>query len=248
MFNGKKIALRQILESSEGIHLTAYLVNRGDLVDLKVQLNEIINETHEWLQSVQSLEEKHKFFKPLYALLNDSRIFKSMTGNIGIFRNKNSFRILNIAVDIEKQCHVASSFHVKPLLRSMQFDHDFLPEFRNAERQGLSVKNIFQISKAVVKGRVRKLIIADDWLIHGKVDKHTGSLTIHPFDVNHEDDDILDDLAQTVLAFGGEVVLVPRAEIPKSRPALAILQKRRKDSRKKELLKDNEHFRERISA
>jgi hypothetical protein len=37
MIATKKSTLKPILESSEGIHLTAYLPNRGDLVDLKSQ-------------------------------------------------------------------------------------------------------------------------------------------------------------------------------------------------------------------
>ncbi|HND86606.1 MAG TPA: hypothetical protein PLU50_12385, partial [Pseudobdellovibrionaceae bacterium] len=120
----KKVSLKSILESSEGIHLTAYLVNRGDLVDLKLQLQETLNEAYEWLYSVQSIEERKKFLEPLDALLNDARILKDMKGNIGIFRTKDSFRILNIPVDLERQCHVATTFHVKPLLRWMQLDRE----------------------------------------------------------------------------------------------------------------------------
>ncbi len=46
---------------------------------------------------------------------------------------------------------------------------------------------------------------------------------MHPIDLNHEDDCILDDLAQMVLSQGGEVVIAKRSEIPKGRPILAIL-------------------------
>jgi hypothetical protein len=87
----------------------------------------------------------------------------------------------------------------------------------------LAQKNIFQIAKAAIQGRIRKLIVADEIRIFGKLDLKTGGMAIHPFDLDHEDDDILDDLAQTVLAQGGEVVLASRDEIPKGRPVLAIL-------------------------
>ncbi|OQW48493.1 MAG: hypothetical protein A4S09_04760 [Proteobacteria bacterium SG_bin7] len=357
MITEKKISLKPLLESSEGIHLTVYLVNRGDLIDLKSQLRETLSEASESLHSAQTVEERKKFLEPLETLLHDARIFKRMKGNVGIFRTKDSFRVLNVPVELERQCHVASSFHVKPLLRWMQLDREFLllglkadsaelylgnqtslqkvdailfpeffkeketindylslkksrqlrlkqdetfswlsewleqvtqkstprlflagekslvdgllknlkyknvtknpvahsfgnhnlrdvcqnirktlkaeakktleyalMEFRFAEELNFAKKNIFQIAKAAIQGRIKKLIIADGINVFGKVDKKTGGLAIHPADLDHEDDDILDDLAQTVLVSGGEVVVAPREEIPKGRPILAILE------------------------
>lgn len=381
MIIDKKLTLRPILESSEGIHLTAYLVNRGDVVDLKSQLRETLNEAYEWLHPVQSTEERKRFLEPLDALLKDARIFKGMKGNIGIFRTKDSFRVLNVPVEIERQCHVASSFHVKPLLRWMQSDREFLLlglsqnsahlylgsrtslqkidsilfpeflkprqaldedtssktsrefrikqdetfawlsnwleqmtkkstprlffagekelvdrllknlqytnviktpvaptfgehslmevctfirelmideakktlqrallEFRIAEEMNLAKKNIFQIAKAVMQGRVKKLIVADGMNIFGKVDKKTGGLAIHPFDLDHEDDDILDDLAQAVLAFGGEVVVASIDQLPKGRPVLAILDDQGSETKKATEFEDHESFKERVSV
>lgn len=335
------MTLKPLLESVDGVHLTVYLVNRGNLIELKSQLREAIHQAREWLNPVLSLEERNKFLEPLDSLLTDLNIFKQMKGNIGIFRNQDSFRVLNIPVDVERTCQVATSFHVKPLLRWLQTDQEFLllgleadaahlylgsqnsfklvdsilfpeafknkkskedetftwlndwisqltrvskpklflageksmvdglnrslhykqavktpvafffnksnvsdiclsirkilkaesketiekalMEFRFAEENNRTRKNIFQISKAVVQGRVRKLIVSDELSIFGKIDKKSGGLAIHPFDLDHEDDDILDDLAQMVLSQGGEVVVASRNEIPKGRPILAIL-------------------------
>ena len=100
-----------------------------------------------------------------------------------------------------------------------------LMEFYHAEHLNLANKNIFQIAKAAVRGKVRKLIIADGINIFGKIDKHSGGLSINPAHLDHEDDDILDDLAQEVLSHGGEVVVASRDEIPKGRPILAILER-----------------------
>lgn len=377
----KKTNLRPILESSEGIHLTAYLVNRGDLIDLKSQLRETISEAYEWLHPVQTIQERKQFIEPLDSLLHDARIFKSMKGNIGIFRTKDSFIVLNVPVELERQCHVATSFHVKPLLRWMQMDREFLllglnenathlylgsqtsfqridsilfpeffkqneliedyaslkrsqktkikgaetfawlgdwldqitqkfsprlyfagekhlvegllknmkyknivktpvafhfneskvseicqsvrkllkaeaktalekalMEFRFAEEVNLAKKNIFQITKAAVQGKVRKLIVADGINVFGKIDKKTGGVAIHPFDLDHEDDDILDDLAQTVLASGGEVVIASRDEIPKGRPVLAILDHQGIELTKNDEIQDYEILKERSFA
>jgi hypothetical protein len=356
MLTSKQTILRSLLESENGIHLTAYLVNRGDLIDLKYQLNRIINESYEWLNSVMSTEEQKRFLGPLDSLLLDARIFKQMKGNIGLFRTRNSLRVLNIPIDVEQSCQVATSFHVKPVLRWLQEDQEFLLlgmenglaslylgsqdsfklvdsidlpeffkeqhsfdgyvsikesrqrkikedetfawinewikditettspklfvagekskinslhrhlhykntvktpifnsfgqhhisdictnirkilkdeskknleksllEFRFAEEENRTCKNIFQISKAVAQGKVRKLVVTDELNIFGKIHKESGRLAIHPFDLDHEDDCILDDLAQMVLGQGGEVVIANRDEIPKGRPILAIL-------------------------
>lgn len=369
MLASKKTTLKPILESKDGIHLTAYLVNRGDPIDIKSQLRTTISEAFEWLDTAMTSEERNKFLEPLESLLNDARIFKQIKGNIGIFRNEDMFRILNIPINVEQSCQVASSFHVKPLLRWLQGDQEFLLlglekdsahlylgsqasfklvdsilfpeffkvritgdnyestktarqtklkeaetfswvndwilgltkrsnpklfvagepslvealnrklkyknvlktpisnsfnkssaiasaqnirkilkseskmllekallEFRFAEESNRSKKNIFQIAKAVVQGKVRKLIVTDEINIFGKIDHNSGGIAIHPFDQDHEDDCILDDLAQMVLSQGGEVVIAKRDEIPKGRPILAILEDDGLDLEKKEEL------------
>jgi len=340
MLTSKHDQIKPLLESKGGIHLTIYLVNRGDLIDLKLQLRTILCEAYEWLDSAMSLDERRKFLEPVEALLDDARIFKEMKGNIGLFRNASAFRVLNIPVEVDQSCQVATSFHVKPLLRWLQGHQEFLllglesqfahlylgsqdsfkhldsitfkealstpikiketsqwinswilnltknsklplflageeslvrslgshledknriktpiaksfsqnnvgpicqsirknlkeasrkslqktlREFRFAEEENRAKKNIFQISKAVAKGKVSKLIVTDELSIFGKIDLESGGLTIHPFDLDHEDDCVLDDLAQMVLSQGGQVIVAKRDEIPKGRPILAIL-------------------------
>ncbi len=113
-------------------------------------------------------------------------------------------------------------------------------EFYHAEDLNMANKNIYQIAKATMEGKVKKLIIADGICIFGKVDRKTGSLQIHPAHLDHEDDDILDDLAQEVLSKGGEVVVAARDEIPKGRPILAILDSSGSELSKNILLQPNE--------
>lgn len=365
MVTSKKITLKPLLESADGVHFTAYLINNGKLIDLKNQLREAIDQAYEHLAPVMSVEERSKFLEPLDNLLKDARLFKQMKGNIGLFRSQDSFRVLNVPVDVEQTTQVATSFHVKPLLRWLQEDQEFLllgleeeaahlylgskdalrlvdtilfpevlkaknslgdylslkkarqvklkqaetfnwvnewiseltkvskpklflagdkslvermaqslkyknlvktpaaqyfsknrvseicadirkllkveaqkalekalMEFRFAEEGNRVRKNIFQIARAVVQGKVRKLIVSDELNIFGKIDKKSGGLAIHPFDLDHEDDDILDDLAQIVLRQGGEVVVASREEIPKGRPILAILEDEGKELEK----------------
>jgi hypothetical protein len=379
MLNTKRTTLKPILESADGVHLTAYLVNRGDLSDLKLQLQESINSAYEWLNPVMSIDERNKFLEPLDSILKNSTMLKDMRGNIGLFRNKDFFRILNIPIEVEPICQVATSFHVKPLLKWLQIDQEFLilglekdyahlylggqsslklidlilfPEaikqksdpvdhtdfidqklkraienetfiqlnelisqltkqtkpklflagekslvrkmkrrltyenavatpisfsfdskmigdlcknvrmimreytkrkfekglfdFRLAEDGELAQKNIFQIARAVVKGRVRKLLISDDINIFGKIDKKTGGISIHPFALDHEDDDLLDDLAQMVLSQGGEVLVAKKDQIPKGRSILAILDNDEKELERIEWSRNQDFLQERF--
>lgn len=352
MLSSKELTIKGLIQSKDGIHLTGYIQNReADPSHLKEQLSQIRNEAYEFLAPVMSVDERIKFLAPIDHLLSDLRVMIQMKGNIGIFRKKDAFRVLSLPVDVEPSCIVATSFHVKPLLRWIQTDQGFLLlglnptgaflfsgdqnslskidsfsfeplplygdereadvlsserrifsllkpihfwlteltshtrprlfvagdptltkafcedstytnlelipindsfdesqlntlaervrklrrrevalklekailEFHLAEEMNLAKKNIFQIAKAAVQGRVRKLIVADGIRIFGKIDPKSGGLAIHPYDLDHEDDDLLDDLAQTVIAQGGEVIVASRDEIPKGRPILAIL-------------------------
>lgn len=338
MISTKKTALKSLLESKDGIHLTAYLDHSGGPGRMKDQIRETLLVAGEFLKGTLKPPEIDRFLEPIRKLGHDKKLLKEMNGNVGLFRTATSFRMLNIPVPVEQICVVATTFHVKPLLRWMQVDHDFLLlgldrrsaflyqgsqqsfrfvdsiavsendrlrleqvtiwvnewlmdlardakprlflagdgplavelpgelsyerihtrplggpfrqdsaaglchevrqiliqearhtlesaliEFYHAEDLKLGKRNIFQIAKAAIQGRVRKLIVADGIQIFGKMDPKTGGLAIHPADLDHEDDDLLDDLAQTVLAKGGEVIVAKRDEIPKGHPILAII-------------------------
>lgn len=356
MIPSKELALKEIINSKDGVHLTSYLQNRGSVAQFKKQIRESIAVATEHLSGVMPEAELKRFLAPLVQILSDSRMLKKFKSNIGVFRTKHSFRMLSVPVDVDHLCIVATSFHVKPLLRWIQSDREFLllglekgsaslylgtqsnmkhidtiifpealrkeavkrdfddlsvlklndvrfdetiewlnewlseivkknrvplfvagvpdltskifeklrysrlrkkpiansfdrkrpsdtvamvrvllqretkamldrtlVEFYWSEDMSLGKRNIFQIAKAAVQGKVRKLIVADGVQIFGKLDRLTGGVSINPVHLDHEDDDLLDDLSQTVLANGGEVIVVPKDQIPKGRPILAIL-------------------------
>lgn len=333
MITDRRTRLKPILESTGGIHLSAYLTNRHDLIDLKRQIGAATDAAEGHLRDVMSAEDRRRLLEPLNALVHDARVFSGIRENIGLFRTASSFRMISIPVPVEELCVVASSFHVKPLLKWLQDDREFLiagidgamahlyfgsnqtlsraarlplpmgaresamvldnwlrsqmrdgrpplflvgseasdihralqytekfgrpidlaftegsvptiaalvrarlgllavqedlrtlREFKLAEQWNLIKKNIFEIGRAAVRGRVRKLMIADGLRIFGKLDARTGQLTLHPFELDHEDDDVLDDLAQTVLRHGGDVLVANRQVLPHGRPAVAIIE------------------------
>lgn len=226
MTSDKRAVLKPLFESSNGVHLSVYLNIRSDHRDLGRQLKGAIEEASSYLQTVMSTVQLIKFLDPLNTLKSEFDGFSKFKGNIGIFRTKSFFQTVDLPVEIESSCVVATTFHVKPLIKWMQSDRDLeqaLTEYRLAEAMNLTKNNLYQISRAVIQGKVKKLIIADGVKRFGKIDPSSGLLSLHPYDLDHEDDDVLDDLAQTVLRDGGEVILARRDEIPEGHYALAIL-------------------------
>jgi hypothetical protein len=115
--------------------------------------------------------------------------------------------------------------NIRAILRldaSLQF-HKILQEFELAQKLKTAKTNIFQIAKDAVKGNVKKLVIAEDFSVFGKINPLNGGVSVYAVDKDHEDDCLLDDLAQLVLLKGGEVVVAKRNEIPLGRPIMAIL-------------------------
>jgi len=71
-----------------------------------------------------------------------------------------------------------------------------------------------------VAGRVATLLIEADREIGGRI--HTGSGNVHLDEAAHEQgDDLLDDLGEWVIRNGGEVVVVPAAQMPATTGAAA---------------------------
>lgn len=126
MLASKIKVLRPLLESNEGQHLTAYINNHQNVFELRQQLREILDIAYEYLSPVMNPEVLVRFLAPIHNTIEDTDLLKRLKNNIGIFRNEKIFRIISLPVPVEQSCIVATSFHVKPLLRWMQLDRDFL--------------------------------------------------------------------------------------------------------------------------
>ena len=348
MIKNRRSQLLPILESRKGLHLTVYLSHRKSTEDLAEALLESRNEAYDFLLGTLKPRQAEQFLQPIDSLIDDTRVFRKIKTSLAIFRSETTFRILSIPLAIEDCCVVATSFHVKPLLRWLQNDQDFaligiepseirlmtgslhdirasqslhldeglleaksfhekqlpevlywisesikdkntavylagipmavqalntklkssynvrtlgeqtqrnswdseiikirqelknevhfkilrsLSEYKIAQSQNKAKQNLFQIAKAVVQRKVKKLIIADQVKIFGKFDPDRGHLDLHPFPMDHEDDDVLDDLAQAVLRDGGEVVVTDLETVPQGRAALAILKNENEQSK-----------------
>ena len=126
MLASKMSILKPLLESKKGQHLTVYVPNDQNIFQLKSQLRETLDLAYEYLAPVMNPESLVRFLTPIHNTIEDTKLLKNLKGNVALFRNEKSFRILSLPVSVEQTCVLATSFHVKPLLRWIQVDRDFL--------------------------------------------------------------------------------------------------------------------------
>lgn len=93
--------------------------------------------------------------------------------------------------------------------------------FGAAKSRDLGASDLAQAAQAAVAGRIATLLIEADREIPGSLDAATGAITLADPATSHVDD-LLDDLGERVLKTGGEVVIVPAAQMPTQTGIAAI--------------------------
>lgn len=106
-------------------------------------------------------------------------------------------------------------------LRSRE-DH-MLDDFGSLAARGRATDDPAEIARFGVQGRVRRLFLADGEHLWGRLDRDTGAVEFAAQNGIVRGDDILDDLAEAVLARGGEVVALERARMPRAATVAAVL-------------------------
>ena len=92
-------------------------------------------------------------------------------------------------------------------------------EFHEAVAAGRGTGDLVSIGAAAAQARVGTLLIAGEATVPGTVDAETGAVRFA--DLGQPDvDDLLDDLAELVLARGGDVVIVPAALLDETAAAV----------------------------
>lgn len=103
-------------------------------------------------------------------------------------------------------------------------DLDILSNFKEMKPYGKVIEELNEITIAAIQGRIRNLMIASDRCLWGNLDKVTGKITTHVSkNLAIPEDDILDDLAEIVIARGGAVTLLKQMEMPSDSEAIALL-------------------------
>lgn len=97
----------------------------------------------------------------------------------------------------------------------------FIDDYNAGKARGLASDELSDIVMAVIGGRVRVLLVENDRIIPGRIDRDNGAILHGDMNDAHTDD-LLDDLAEFTLRMSGEVVIVPAAKMPTKSGAAAI--------------------------
>jgi len=93
--------------------------------------------------------------------------------------------------------------------------------FEDARSKGRGADDLAQVTLAAAASRVESLLVETDRRIPGRLNPASGALTLSPLE-DPQVDDLLDDLAELVLSRGGQVVVVPAADMPTASGVAAI--------------------------
>lgn len=85
--------------------------------------------------------------------------------------------------------------------------------YQTARSRRWGSDDLAEVAQAATAGRVGTLLVEDDRQIPGKIDRATGQIQSDDLS-DPQVDDLLDDLAETVLRKKGEVVVVPTERMP----------------------------------
>ena len=89
-----------------------------------------------------------------------------------------------------------------------------LDAFGASRARDLGASDIAEVAHAAVQGRVGRLLLEADRQVWGQLDRTTGGVVFAGEPGTALAADVLDDLAEVVLAFGGEVLLVAKTSMP----------------------------------
>ncbi len=98
-----------------------------------------------------------------------------------------------------------------------------LEKYWRAAERGRASDLLEDIVRQARRGRVRRLFLARGVHVWGTIDPTTGQVQRTDAQQGSHDDDILDDVAESVYGFGGEVVAIPLMKMPRAAEVVAEL-------------------------
>lgn len=98
----------------------------------------------------------------------------------------------------------------------------WVERYRQRTGTGTASDRLEEIAVAAVTGRIQCLLVAEEESVWGLLDRKTGGLEIRDRQMDAEDADVLDDIAEETFKRSGEVYVIPRQSIPGAGPIAAI--------------------------
>lgn len=102
-------------------------------------------------------------------------------------------------------------------------EEEAVAEFQRKNGAQRSTDVLEAVAEAAVVGRVRRLLIAQGRTVRGRLDRATGEVKKRSAREDAWGDDVLDDVAASVLVRGGQVLVVDRDRMPTRSPVAAVL-------------------------
>lgn len=199
-------------------------------------LGEIDRDPHEYTQGSDEIDQQTtRYFRAVAKAMNDQYskptgiplILASLPQNQPAFRAvSHNAQLLDDGIAINPDAITPDAMRmraweiVEP--RYLARLSGFIDDFHAGKGRSLATDNLEEIAMAVLGGRVRVLLVEDERLVAGRVDRNTGALVKGSMDDAHTDD-LLDDLAEFTLRMQGEVVIVPSSRMPTDSGAAAVL-------------------------
>lgn len=120
---------------------------------------------------------------------------------------------------------VSDSFHIKPLIpeASRSLLPILLADYRRARRGGFSEERLERVARLAVEGKVKSLYLDKSQPLWGYLNPKTGDVRVKRRIEKLEDEDIIDNLAETVIQRGGRVIGLPKMAMPSLSPVAAIV-------------------------
>ena len=114
---------------------------------------------------------------------------------------------------------------VRPLAVELlgEREDEALAAYASEDARGLTSADLATIARLSVQGRVRRLLLAEGVHVWGNLDRVSGEFRRSQAQQDTRDDDILDDLAELVLARGGDILVLPAPKMPHQAAVAALL-------------------------
>lgn len=152
----------------------------------------------------------------LFALPEHQGEFKKISRNpyLGEDGIKHSHKAYDIGKIHEKAREIADPLYNDKINRRIN-------SFEKAKADSQGSEDIKRVGKAAFENRVETVLIESDRIIPGKMKRETGEIIEYDEDIKGYDD-ILDDIAETVIKNGGEVMVLPNEKMPTKTGIAAI--------------------------
>jgi hypothetical protein len=198
-------------------HLPADLLEATgrDLQQNGVAKARLRDETGKKVVQQQFMRAIEKAVKPIAQSLNLPLILATTKELAGLYRSVNSYYLLSsesIVGSVENISHDELVSLTKPIVSKIRGEslEKWDSEFNERRNEALTSTDLATIAKLASQGQVSKLLVDVDSVVYGRFDD-SGSFQLLE-EGNNKSYDLIDEIVDRVLSFGGEVMAVRNDE------------------------------------